>query len=148
MCLHNHPQWRNYSGIAQGQAYIYGTEYENMDRHNLFKKTYTENLNNNDPPCAVCYCETRAAKLMIPGRKECNDGWTKEYEGYLVTGPYGTKKSSHVYECLDVDPESIAGGHRSNDGASMYVVQMNCGSGSLCPNYIAWREITCVVCTK
>ncbi len=43
-------------------------------------------------------------QMMVPGRRDCFPGWTKEYEGYLMTGPSGTR-AQHNYVCVDGAPE-------------------------------------------
>lgn len=148
LCMHNEPQWRNKTGgklAVHGR--IDGTEFEAMDQPHLFEKTNAQSLNNNDATCAVCYSDRRVAKVMIPGRRTCNAGWTKEYEGYLVTGHWNYK-ANHVYECLDLAPEVVLGTSRDTHASLMYIVTVVCIRGSLCPKYVRDNAVTCVVCTK
>lgn len=84
--------------------------------------------------------------MMIPGRRECMIGWTKEYEGYLMTGPMGSR-SQHRYVCVDNMPEVDFKGYKREGGAVFDHVRVMCGSLP-CPMYIQGRELTCVVCTK
>ena len=83
---------------------------------------------------------------MVPGRRECYPGWTKEYEGYLMTGPSGSR-AQHNYVCVDGAPEVDAKGFARDGGATFFHVRAMCGSLP-CPNYVQGRELTCVVCTK
>lgn len=83
---------------------------------------------------------------MIPGRRECYAGWTKEYEGFLMSGPVGAR-AQHRFVCLHHAPEAGQGGFRRDGGAVFYHVRAMCGSLP-CPTYIQDKEITCVVCTK
>ncbi|KAK2156963.1 hypothetical protein NP493_1925g00016 [Ridgeia piscesae] len=101
---------------------------------------------NNDVPCAVCHVTGRQAKLMIPARKECPGGWTREYHGYLTT-------SADIYhpttfECMDEAPEVIEGMGRDSDGALFYTVEGDCSRSLPCPNYVNGWALTCIVCTK
>ena len=102
---------------------------------------------NHNAPCAVCYSSTKTVKLMIPARITCPSLWTREYKGYLMTTHYGHKKNS-VYECVDKNPESIAGSSASTSGAVFFFTVTTCNNGLPCPPYVINRVITCVVCTK
>lgn len=44
---------------------------------------------------------------MIPGRRTCEYGWKKEYEGYLMTSYAQENKAT--FECIDSDPEYFKG---------------------------------------
>ena len=57
-------------------------------------------------------------------------------------------KRNVVYECVDENPESIAGSSSSTSGALLYFPVSTCGYGLPCPPYVNNRVITCVVCTK
>lgn len=41
---------------------------------------------------------------MIPARRECPEGWTLEYEGYLMSGN-SEAMSRHTFECVDEYPD-------------------------------------------
>ena len=69
-----------------------------------------------NPPCAVCYLPMKTVKLMIPARITCPLSWTIEYKGYLMAEWYNHKRNA-VYECVDENPESIAGSSDSTSGA-------------------------------
>jgi hypothetical protein len=82
---------------------------------------------------------------MFPGKITCPTDWTLEYSGYLMTS-----KDSHskkTFECIDKDPESIAGSSANTNGALFYHVEGRC-TGLPCPPYDEEMEITCSVCTK
>ena len=53
----------------------------------------------------------------------------------------------HLNAYIDVSPETIIGGHASQDGALFYHVEPCCGSLP-CPPYDQQKEFTCAVCTK
>ena len=95
--------------------------------------------------CSVCYIAPRETVLMIPGKYTCPSGWTREYYGYLMSARYSHHRST--FECMDISPETIAGGHANQDGALFYHTEPR--SGSLpCPPYEEQKEITCAVCSK
>ncbi|CAC5364263.1 unnamed protein product [Mytilus coruscus] len=78
----------------------------------------------------------------ISGRKTCYNGWTKEYEGILMSGYYGHAAASE-YACVDRDTEAIAGGSNNENGNLSHPVKTVCGSLK-CPPYTADTEVLCV----
>ncbi|KAH3864788.1 hypothetical protein DPMN_027814 [Dreissena polymorpha] len=84
---------------------------------------------------------------MIPGRNKCLDGWTLEYEGYLVAGDILHSAASE-FICLDAKPESLPNDSGDNNGKLFYFAEARCGGSLKCPPYVDGRELTCVVCTK
>ena len=63
-----------------------------------------------------------------------------EFYGYLVS-------EYHMYECMDVSPETIQGEQSNQDGVLFFHVEPRCGSLP-CPPYENTREMTCAVCSK
>ena len=54
------------------------------------------------------------------------------------------------YECVDKDPESVAGLDAAGWGSGSAIfnhVEASC-NGMACPPYEAGKELTCVVCTR
>ena len=114
---------------------------------NFFQTNYAGNLLNNNVPCAVCHVTERHVKVMIPARKQCPVGWTREYGGYLTTSHHITDHRV-MFECMDEAPEVIEGTGGNQGGAWFYTVEADCGYALPCPNYILGWALTCVVCTK
>ena len=85
---------------------------------------------------------------MIPGTYICPPNWTREYYGYLMTerSSHSSHKGRTTFECVDVAPEVVAGGHDNQDGALFHHVEPRCGSLP-CPPYEPQKEVTCAVCT-
>ena len=143
LCLAMNPKFGTYSDSADTNQYIYGAEYR-IDGVNPFNK----NINLHDVPCATCRVETRGSKLILPGRNKCPNGWTLEYDGYLMSAHYGhTGRTQAV--CVDKDADGVPGSISDDGGSSMlwYTIQASCGSLP-CGPYVQGREITCAVCTK
>ncbi|XP_070543391.1 short-chain collagen C4-like [Ptychodera flava] len=143
-CLPLDPEWGTYNDAWNSKSYIYGVEYE-VSSFDPFSHENAEALHDHDVPCALCRVPTRGVKLMIPGKTQCPEKWTKEYGGYLVSGHYA-HNAQFIFECVDESPEARLGTHASQDGALMYVVEAACGSLP-CGPYVDGREMTCVVCT-
>ena len=141
-CLPNNPEYGRYAPGVQGQAAIYGVEYQLEGGSPL-----PAALHNHNVPCAVCHVSTRAAVLMIPAWRRCPSQWTLEYTGYLMTE--ASTHSKATYECVDKDAESVPGSHADTDGGVFYHVEADC-NGLPCPPYDPQKlkELTCAVCTK
>ena len=138
VCLPKVPQYMS-THVPPHNSYMYGVDYAVVN--GIFPGKH-----DHDVPCAVCYTSTKSVKLMIPARTSCPSSWTREYKGYLMAERH-THARNAVYECVDENPESIAGSHSSTNGALFYLVQTTC-NGLPCPPYVVNRVITCVVCTK
>jgi len=64
-----------------------------------------------------------------------------------MAGSY-TQKRAYAFECMDAEPEAIAGRSVNENGALFYFQRASCSSTGHCPPYIEGAELTCVVCTK
>ena len=119
---------------------LYGAEYQTLNGpHN--------NLNDHNVPCAVCYASTRDAMIMVPAKTVCPSSWTKEYYGYLMTEREHSRHHRSSFDCVDVNPDTVPGGHANTNGALFYHVTATC-NGLQCPPYVLNKVVTCAVCTK
>ena len=75
LCLHTEPQFNSYSSSGGATTLISGSEYESSSYGIFPNAAHDQNV-----PCARCYTQ-RSAVVMIPSRRSCPTGWTKEYEG-------------------------------------------------------------------
>ena len=140
MCLPLDPDFpANVKGGAQSGSYVYGVEYDN-NAGNFFAGVHDQ-----DAPCAVCEVQGRSRVLMIPGKKTCPDGWTREYDGLLSAQNHNHKGSDFV--CISSGMEASHSGNTNENGGVLYVVEAQCGSLP-CPPYESGHELTCAVCTK
>ena len=122
LCLPPEPEFPDgATGGYQSQSYVYGTEYE---RHN--SPILDQSLHNNDVPCAVCDVTGRTRNLLIPAKTSCPAGWTKEYQGLLMSQHHTQKGSEYI--CVADGMETLAGGSDGRDGGLLYVVEAVCGS--------------------
>ena len=141
LCLPNNPDHLQFRSGVQGQNYITGVEYFYNGLSSLSTHTWY------NVPCAVCYVANRTTSLMIPAKTQCPTYWTLEYIGYLMS-EYRDRTSRSLYECVDKDPENIAGtSQHSVPAAIFHLVEPKC-NGLSCPPYDATKELTCVVCTR
>ena len=144
VCLPEDPVWGKYHDIDDSDAsyrgYIYGTEVDTHDADGIFPY----NVNEQDMPCAVCKTN-KSINVMIPARNVCYQGWTEEYNGYLMAGSTHTKGHTHI--CLDGEPQFVPHGGTNDNEHIIYLIEGRCGSLS-CPPYESGRELTCVVCSQ
>ncbi|XP_076080835.1 uncharacterized protein LOC143051785 isoform X4 [Mytilus galloprovincialis] len=144
ICLPNHPDVAQPLKSHDEYGYLYGSEYEVFD----FNKPQgiRSGIAEHDVACAACLAKGKISSIMIPGRKTCYNGWTKEYEGILMSGYHGHAAASE-FVCVDRDTEAIAGGSKNENGRLFYPVKTRCGSLK-CPPYAADTEVLCFVCSK
>ena len=142
LCMPDNPQYssRNAAGV-NGRSPVYGAEYHTYEAG----APISRNFANHNVPCAVCHVRERGSLLMIPARRDCPASWTKEYEGALMAEHYTHHRS--MFECVDLNPESVPGSSSNVDGALFHHTEAVC-SGLPCPPYNPAKELLCVVCTK
>ena len=73
-CLHTEPEYSTYN-TGGHYSVISGAEYQSLSYGIFPNAAHDKNV-----PCARCYTQ-RSATVMIPSRRSCPTGWTKEYEG-------------------------------------------------------------------
>lgn len=141
-CFPEDPSYLTTTG-AHIDTRIYGVEYEAYNGQYLdrLKRVHDKNM-----PCIVCQAKGRAAALMTPASIKCQDGWTFEYNGYLMAGGPGHKRNTFM--CIDKDPEGVQGKDGNANGELIYHTTIDCGNFGSCPPYKTNAEIACVVCTK
>ncbi len=114
LCMPNDPEYRlRYCSGVQGNSYVYGTEYEYLVRSNQNDQY--------NAPCAVCYVPTKHTVLMIPAKISCPSGWTREYYGYLMAERTSHRRST--YACVDNMLERIPNSRGHVDGGHFYHVE-------------------------
>jgi hypothetical protein len=152
LCLHGSPQWGFYSeGRQKWGGLIFGTEAQNHDAPNHINPL--SNINNagipvveKPLPCAACFAPRKSTWMMIPARRECPNGWTLEYRGYLFSEASGVGYQMSSYECIDEAPEVAPGGTSQGEGV-IYAAQVKCGTLP-CSVFMDGRELSCVVCSR
>ena len=145
ICIPKIPQYHEEASTDNpGKAELYGAEYQIWGNQQYLRGHHDHNA-----PCAVCEVSTRSKHLMIPALYDCPDGWTEEYDGWLVAE--GTHHVNHkgriTYTCLDKNPDIIPGLYADTNGVLFQHVEATC-NGIPCPPYDNRKELSCVVCTK
>lgn len=83
-CMPLDPEYNSYSGGGSTASSIGGTEYESQSYGIFPNSAFDQNA-----PCARCYTQNRPASMMLPAKRTCPGGWTKEYEGTSFTSTCG-----------------------------------------------------------
>ena len=150
LCLHNEPQWENVNPGHQGSTgSIWGTSYALVTgATQVF--SYANNggisLKMKPAPCAVCDVPGRTRSIMIPARKDCPSGWTREYSGYLAGELQNAERRRSTAICVDEAPETTTGTDEDYESV-LHPVEARCGTLP-CTTYTDGNELTCVVCSK
>ena len=138
VCLPEDPQYYDlFRSGFQGHSIMYGSEYEQP----LSSNAATQD----NVPCAVCLVTTRQQVLMIPARYTCPSGWTREYNGYLMSERVSNHRSTFI--CVDANQIPIPYTRVHNLATDLYHVEADC-SNLPCGPYSSEKELSCVVCTK
>ena len=116
---------------------MHGVEYEGPP--------LTDNRENHNAVCAVCYVSDKMTVVMIPAHSTCPSGWTVEYFGYLISERLTNHRTEYV--CVDKVMESVSGSQNNINAAHFYHVEAHC-DGMACPPYDDQKELNCVMCTK
>ncbi|XP_054713091.1 uncharacterized protein LOC129222601 [Uloborus diversus] len=58
--------------------------------------------------CAACFAGERTSALTFPGRTACPPAWTLEYEGYLATKNFESRRGDYL--CVDTDADATKDG--------------------------------------
>ena len=141
LCLPDYPEYLSYDPGFQDSGYLHGAEYE------IYGSQPLREVRDHNVPCAVCHVATRGTVIVVPARASCPSSWTREYYGYLMAERSRFEHHRSIFECVDVDPESIPGSYGNENGALFMHTETTC-NGLPCPPYVEGREITCAVCTK
>ncbi|VDI84112.1 Hypothetical predicted protein [Mytilus galloprovincialis] len=144
ICLPNNPDVAHPLKSHDHYGYLYEAEFEVFDFNQ--PQGIRSGIGQHEVACSACLTKGKLSSILIPGKKTCYNGWTKEYEGILMSGYHGHAVASE-FVCVDRDTEAIAGGSKNENGRLFYPVKTRCGSLK-CPPYAADTEVLCFVCSK
>ena len=141
LCMPDDPNYLQYISGVNNRNFVAPVEYWFSTMPSLSQ------FNSHNVPCAVCYVATRGSVVMVPAKTQCHAGWTREYYGYLMSA-YHTHAGRTMYECIDIDPESVPGLNTGVGPRSFFYFNEIYWNGFSCPPYNAEKELTCAVCTR
>lgn len=110
-------------------------------------------------PCSVCEVQNTTSILTIPGSDQCPEGWTVEYNGFIMAQSSRVGRVDNFeeseYICVDNAFESYSGAsqlqqNRADTATFMSAVKVDCGQGIPCgdSSYSSTLSLTCAVCSK
>ena len=90
------PEYNRYYSANGGVGnwiggYVAGVEYDTFTYG-----VFPNEAHKNNVPCSVCYVNNRPSVIMIPAKRNCVTGWTKEYEGIFSNIIYKVDCVVHV----------------------------------------------------
>ena len=138
LCMPDDPDY----GLAfragvQGLSPVGGAEYE---------QPLVSGHHNHNVPCAVCYVHNQTTFIMIPEKMNCPSGWTREYNGYLMSARVVTHYRTQ-FICMDSNMEAIPGLLANTNGAVFYHAEATCNGlscATLKKNSTVWCALNSV----
>ena len=143
LCMPETPQYLSTDTTATHIAQLRRAEYETFGT----STTPLNNLLQANIPCAVCHTDTKLSVLTVPAQYTCPNGWSMEYNGYLMTeGEYSDRQRKSTF-CVDKDAEAVPGSEAGTDPAMIHLLRATC-DGLPCPPYNTNMALLCAVCSK
>ena len=143
LCMPETPQYLSRDTGALHVSHLQGVEFETFGT----SSTPFKNLLNANMPCAVCHTDTKLTVLTVPAQYTCPNGWSLEYNGYLMTEDEHTDRQRKNTLCVDKDTEAVPGSRANANPALIYLMRATC-DGLPCPPYNTGMVLPCAVCSK
>ena len=143
LCMPETPQYLSTDTTARLVALLRGVEIESYGT----SSTPLSHVLHANLPCAVCHTDTKLSVLTVPAQYTCPNGWSMEYNGYLMTEYEANDRQRKNTICVDKDAEAVPGSQADNDPSLVYLMRATC-DGLLCPPYNTNMALPCVVCSK
>ena len=143
LCMPETPQYLSTDTTATHVAHLHEVEFETHGT----SSTPLNNLVEADMPCAVCHTDTKLSVLTVPAQYTCPNGWSMEYNGYLMTELERSERGRKNTLCVDQDAEVVSGSQASTGPAVVYLMRATC-DGLPCPPYNTNMALPCAVCSK
>ena len=143
LCMPETPQYLSTDTTATHVAHLHEVEFETHGT----SSTPLNNLVEADMPCAVCHTDTKLSVLTVPAQYTCPNGWSMEYNGYLMAEWERSVNQRKNSLCVDKDAEAVPGSKAATDPAVVYLMRATC-VGLPCPPYNSDMALPCAVCSK
>ncbi len=102
-------------------------------------KTFRVGKSDFDAACSKCSVSGRSVIDMVPGQYDCDNTWTKEYNGYLMTD-----EGSTTFNCVDLEMEKEPG----TKSVEVTPVLRHVVLTDTITNFQSKKVLSCVVCSK
>ena len=142
-CMPETPQYLSTDTGSSPVAHLRGVEYETFGR----SSSPLRHLLQANMPCAVCHTDTKEAVLTIPAQYTCPNGWSLEYNGYLMSEGEHFDRHRKGTICVDKDAEAVPGSGADANPSLVFLMKATC-DGLPCPPYNTGMALPCAVCSK
>ena len=143
LCMPETPQYLSTDTTATHIAHLRGVEYDPL----RMSSTPLNHVLHANLSCALYHIDTKLTVLTVPAQYTCPNGWSMEYNGYLMTemarSEYGRKNTL----CVDQDAEAVPESKANTSPAVVYLMRATC-DGLPCPPYNTNMALPCAVCSK
>ena len=143
LCMPETPQYLSTDTTANYVALLRGVEFETSGT----SSTPLNNVYQADMPCVVCHADTKLSVLTVPAQYTCPNGWSMEYNGYLMAEEVRNDRQRKNTLCVDKDAEAVPGSQASTNPSLVYLMRATC-DGLRCPPYNTDMALPCAVCSK
>ena len=143
LCMPETPQYLSTDTTANYVALLRGVEFETQGT----SSTPLNNVYQANMPCAVCHTNTKLSVLTVPAQYTCPNGWSMEYNGYLMTEFEYSDRQRKSTLCMDKDAEAVPCSQANTNPAEVYLMRATC-DGLPCPLYNTNMALSCAVCSK
>merc|ERR1712048_271907 len=136
LCMHPEPEWpEGVNTGSQNGALLYGVEYENTGA--------VDKNHDQDAACVVCEHDIASTVYVQWGRKFCSGGHETVYNGVVMAGHYGHKKT--LFICMDWERGPHKRSSKSNqNGGLIYTSEVENGNAGKAYGHDV--EVSCAVC--
>ena len=139
LCMPETPQYLSTHTTASYTAHLRGVEFETWGT----STTPFQNLLQANLPCAVCHTDTKLSVLTVPAQYTCPNGWSMEYNGYLMTEIENSDRQRKKTICVDKDAEAVPESEANTSPAVVYLMKAIC-DGLRCPPYNTDMALPCL----
>ena len=143
LCMPETPQYLSTDTTANHAALLRGVEFETSGT----SSTPLNNVYQANMPCAVGHTDTKLSVFTVPAQYTCPNGWTMEYNGYLMAEEEKNDRQRKNTLCVDKDAEAVSGSQANTNPAVVYLMRATC-DGLPCPPYNTNMALPCSVCSK
>ena len=143
LCMPETPQYLSTDTTATAVANLRGVEYDPLGT----SSTPLNHVLHANIPCAVCHTDTKLSGLTVPAQDTCPNGWSMEYNSYLMTELERNERGRKNTLCVVQDAEAVPGTLAETDPAVVYLMKATC-DGLPCPPYNTNMALPCAVCSK
>ena len=143
LCMPETPQYLSTDTTANYAALLHGVEFETQGT----SSTPLNNVLQANLPCALYHTDIKLSVLTVPAQYTCPNGWSMEYNGYLMTEIESNDRQRKNTLCGNRDAGAVPGSQASTNPSLVYLMRATC-DGLPCPPYNTNMALPCAMCSK